>query len=126
MKNLFFFCFLVLSFCSFSQEQQPDTLFIRYDAKLLSKHTASVGRYQYYLIEGTGTSGTISLREIGLYKKLKPKKIVSLSSIFKASKAYLKDGSLSDPILANYLSTYVVFLVKKRKYIKVDPRLIVL
>ena len=119
MKCILSFLVIFSTFYSFSQEQQKDTLFIKYDSSLLAKHADPIEKYNYYLIKGTGNDGLTYLKEIKKYTNLKPNKVLCLKNVLKKSNSYYKKGKIVDSELANYLGKYLVFLKKEKEYIQV-------
>ena len=121
MKNLILCFLLLVCFYSFAQEQKKDTLFIKYDNSLLTKYTEPIDKYSYYLIKGTGyKEDIVSLEEEKTYTNLKAKSVLCLKSVLKKSNAYYENNKLLDWKLVEYLGEYMIFLVKDKKYIKVQ------
>ena len=120
MKNPILYFLLIFSFYSFSQEQEKDTLFIKYDNSLLTKYTEPIDKYNYYLIKGTENQKDLTfLQEEKKYTNLKHNKTLCLKNILKKSNSYYERGKVRNERLANYLGQYVIFLVKQNEYIKV-------
>lgn len=126
MKNLILILLITPIFL-FAQEKK-DTLFIKYDYKLLIRGQNPITKEFYYLIKDSeNESGYISFREKKIYTNL----IISskkhcLKNLLKNAEAYNdKDlNDLNDAKLFDYFSKKVdcdvYFLVKKNKYIEVD------
>lgn len=126
MKNLILILLITPIFL-FAQEKK-DTLFIKYDSKLLIRGQNPITKEFYYLIKDSeNESGYISFREKKIYTNL----IISskkhcLKNLIKNAEAYNdKDlNDLNDAKLFDYFSKKVdydvYFLVKKNKYIEVD------
>ncbi|MGB0198904.1 MAG: hypothetical protein ACPF80_02580 [Flavobacteriaceae bacterium] len=106
----------------FAQEKTSDTLFIRYNKKLLTKHQHPVDEYFYYKIKDLDNKEDITyFIEIKSFTNLKAEKIVSLRKVLNLSGSYhkreIRDWTLFDYF---YDRDSHVFLVKKGKYIEVD------
>lgn len=124
-KNFILFITISFCFCAFSQELKKDSLFIKYDNDLLKKYKHPVDNYDYYLVKGSGTCGTISFVKEQSYSELKPKNIFCLKDIIKKAGAYhtknkYKKGKIDDCELANYLGKFTLFFVNDNKFIKVQ------
>ncbi len=114
---------LLLSFNAIAQKQElkKDTLFIKYDDSLLTKFQYTEDNNIYYKIKGTGKRDDfVCLLEQEFYRKLKSKKIQCLKKVLRKSNSYIEKDKLSDWKLAEYLSKYLIFLVKENNYIKVQ------
>lgn len=114
---------LLLSFNAIAQKQEleKDTLFIKYDDSLLTKFQYTEDNNIYYKIKGTGKRDDfVYLLEQKFYRKLKSKKIQCLKKVLIKSNSYIEKDKLSDWKLAEYLSKYLIFLVKENNYIKVQ------
>lgn len=104
---------------SFSQEEAQDTLFIKYDRNLLTRHLDVDNFRYYYLIKGTGNrEDLVYFYEYEIHKKLSPKKILSFKEVLINSDAYYGKDKLQDSRLAEYLWKYEVILVKGDDYIE--------
>ncbi|WP_440881177.1 hypothetical protein [Tenacibaculum sp. C7A-26P2] len=104
---------------SFSQEEAQDTLFIKYDRNLLTRHLDVDNSRYYYLIKGTGNrEDLVYFYEYETHKKLSPKKILSFKEVLINSDAYYGKDKLQDSRLAEYLWKYEVILVKGDDYIE--------
>lgn len=120
MKYFFSLILAFLSFHSFSQKEQNDTLFIKYDSYLLTKHKEPIEKYNYYLIRGTENQSNLTFfKEKNIYE-FKTKKILCLKNILENSNSYYKGNKIRNERLANYLGKYKLFLKKKKKYIEVS------
>ena len=102
MKKTISLLTIVFSFYAFGQEN-CDTLFIKYDDRLLEKRQHPVDEYFYYVIEGGGTNGIIYFEEEttvkNTFKKIKP---IRLKKILRKSKAYYKKNKFDDWKLSQY------------------------
>lgn len=120
MKNFISLLFPIFFFCSYAQEQKKDTLFIKYDSSLLTKHTNPIEKYNYYLIKGTENQSDLTfLKEKIIHINLKSKKVLCLKDILKNSNSYYENNKVKNERLANYLGRYLVFLKKEKEYIQV-------
>ena len=123
MRNLFFL-FYMITFFSFSQEIKKDTLFIKYDSKILSRKQHPLDKNFYFTIKNLNTdSGIVYFIEEDVLYNLLPKRVHCLKKVLKKSKAYYAKNKFNDYTLFDYFnkSKYdKIFLINGKKYIKVS------
>ncbi len=127
MKNLLFISIILFSI-SLKSQNKKDTLFIKYDFKLLNRGQNPVSKEYYYLIKDSNVeSGYIYFSEKKVYKNgiSTKSKIYCLRNIIEKADAFSRKNNedLIDTKLFDYFSkdnfeTY--FIIKNKEYIEVD------
>lgn len=128
MKKLFFIS-IVLFTISLKSQNKKDTLFIKYDFKLLNREQNPISNEYYYLIKDSNIeSGYIYFLEKKIHRSNKfntKSKIYCLEKIIKNANAFSKKDKtdLIDSKLFDYFSKKsfkTFFLVKNNEFIEVD------
>lgn len=124
MKTTISLLVIAFSFCAFGQEK-CDTLFIKYDDKLLQKRKHPLEDYFYYIIKDYDNKEDITffIVEDTIKKNtLKKHKSTRLKKILKNSKAYYKKDKFDDWELFDYFNKIkqnTIIFVDGNKYYKV-------
>lgn len=104
-------------------KQMKDTLFIKYDSKLLSRKQHPLSKEFYFIIKDLDKKeDVVYFSEEEILYNLTPKKIYCLKKVLKKSNAYYGKNKFDDYALFDYFnkSKYdKIFLVKKKQFIKV-------
>lgn len=120
MKTNILIILSILSFNLLAQEQKKDTLFIKYNDKLLLKKSRNLNNnLTIYPIYGTRSDHSIYFVEEKTYQNLEVKHPKCLKDVFKKPEPYKKNGILRIDFVAEKLSEYVIFIVEGNKYNKV-------
>lgn len=126
MKKIVFILLFMSFFVKAQSQQENDTLFIKYDKKLLKRLQDPVTKeINYFVLDKDKDSGYMFFLEKQLFKDLTTKsKIYCLNKLLKKSKAY-KNSILDDYVFFNYLSSNFGsktkwFFVKNNLSIEVD------
>jgi hypothetical protein len=110
----------ILSFNALAQEQKKDTLFIKYNDKLLLKKSRNLNNnFTIYQIFGARSDHSVYFVEEKIYQNLEVNHTKCLNDIFKKPEPYKKNGTLRVDFLTEKLSKYLIFIVKGNKYSKV-------
>lgn len=126
MIKLKYFLFAICLFPLLIQAQiKQDTLFIKYDYRLLLRNLDSSTKNYYYSIKNKNKgSEFMYFLEKKIHKKIETKsKIFCLKQMLKKSKAYYKKGHFSNWKLFDYLTKIYkdkIFIVKKDVWIEVE------
>ena len=116
---------LSLLFVSYGiSQEKSDTLFIKYDDKLLQRKQHPIDDSFYYIIKGSGNNGIIFFKEKSKkLNTLKNNNSIRLKRILRKSEAYFKKNKLDDFKLSQYFhkKKYTsIYLVKDSILYEVD------
>ena len=97
---------LSLLFVSYGiSQEKSDTLFIKYDDKLLQRKQHPIDDSFYYIIKGSGNNGIIFFKEDSKkLNTLKKNKSTRLKKILRKSKAFYKKDKFDDWKLFDYFN----------------------
>lgn len=117
MKNISFISILLISLTIKGQETK-DTLYFKFNRDYLQIYEVTPG--QYYLVDSSD-DGVFFFEKMETLTDLKPKKILCLKKYVRNSEYYDKSRKrkLYDYELYDHLKNYIIFLVKRKEYIKV-------
>lgn len=104
--------------CS-AQSKDRDTLFFKFDKNYI--FTYGVTPNNYYLLD-SNSGGTFYFEKKETTYNLKPKKVKCLKKNIRSSEFYRKDyhRKLEDYSAYEYFREYVIFLVHKNEFIRVE------
>ena len=123
MKNIFYLTFVItlLSFSSKAQSIDKDTLFFKFDKNYILD--AKDGSDDFLLVD-SNSDGTFYFERKETTYNLKPKQVKCLKKFVRSSKFYRKDfyRKLEDYSAYEYFREYVIFLVHKNEFIRVESR----
>ncbi|MCL5247541.1 hypothetical protein M4I21_17095 [Cellulophaga sp. 20_2_10] len=120
MKNCILILIVLLSFNSFSQKKEKDTMYIKYDKSLLIRER-KLGDVDFvYRIKGTENNGFVYFLEKEKFTNLKVKEVKCLKKILQESEVHYKNDKLDDWKVAEYFGQFIIFIVDENEFIKVQ------